>query len=77
MAEADNSGKEVPIATTVKPINNSDMPNKRAMITPLSTNNLPPKTKPTNPIKTKDREENQEKTLTSSFSPSTFDRPKV
>ena len=43
------SGRLVPIATMVMPVNHSLMPKLRAMPTPPSTNNLAPPTKRTSP----------------------------
>ena len=42
-AEVTSSGSEVPMATTVKPISASEMPNSLAMLTDESTISFPPK----------------------------------
>ncbi len=47
--EAANSGKEVPIATTVSPIKAWLRPSEEAMKTELLTMNLPPKNNATTP----------------------------
>ena len=44
-----NSGKDVPTATMVKPINDSLTPSQSAKLTALSTTSLPPITKATKP----------------------------
>ena len=44
-----SSGSDVPIATIVRPIMVSLMPNSLAIFTALTTTNLPPATRKTNP----------------------------
>ena len=48
-ADAASSGREVPIATIVRPIIASDRPAILAMLTAESTANLPPKARPIMP----------------------------
>lgn len=48
--EVINSGNEVPNATTVTPITNSETPKSEANLTAFATNNLEPKAKPKEPI---------------------------
>lgn len=53
MTDVANSGKDVPIATIVKPITISDIPKDRAIVTAQSTNIFPPKKRPTRPPRMK------------------------